>query len=238
MTRLSGGRTLVFANYILFRLGWCFWINLPLGGITIATVIFLVHPPPRNDKKHGTIIHALEQFDILGNIFFIPATVSLLLVLEWGGVQYQWSDWRIIFLLCIFGVCILVWLFVQYRQGDKATLPLRIIKMRSMACGVWYTFCICSLLYIFLAYVAVWFQTVRNVSAFQTGINFLTITVAQSVSLIMSGFLVRWLYLLLRHFAHITNRLHGLACADKQNWLLRPSNDYLDGALLRCLWPH
>ncbi|OIW28645.1 major facilitator superfamily transporter [Coniochaeta ligniaria NRRL 30616] len=167
---------------------WCFWINLPLGGITIATVFFLVHPPPRKDKKQKTIKHPLKQFDILGNIFFIPATVSLLLALEWGGGQYQWSNWRIILLLSIFSIFILVWLYIQHRQGDKATLPLRIIKMRSMACAVWFTFCISSLLYIFLAYVAVWFQTVRNVSAFQSGINFLAITVAQSVSVIMSGF--------------------------------------------------
>lgn len=127
---------------------------------------------------------------MLGNLSFIPSLASLLLALEWGGGKYQWSNWRIILLLSIFGVGILIWGVIQFLRGDKATLPLRIVKMRSMAACLWFVFNLMGLMYIYIAYVAVWFQTVRNVSAFQSGVDFLAVTIPQAVTVIAAGFIV------------------------------------------------
>lgn len=43
----------------------------------------------------------------MGTILFLPSIVCLLLVLEWGGVSYDWDNWRVIFLFVLFGVSIL-----------------------------------------------------------------------------------------------------------------------------------
>lgn len=61
------------------------------------------------------------QFDPIGTLLFIPAIVCLLLALQWGGTTYAWDSGRIIALFVVFGVCILVFIFVQWYLGDDAT---------------------------------------------------------------------------------------------------------------------
>lgn len=121
----------------------------------------------------------------------MPWVVCLLLALQWGGSKYSWSNWRIILLLVIFGVLMVIWMIVQAREGDKATAPPRIIMQRSMASGTWFMFCTFSNFFIIVYYVPIWFQAVRDDSAYQSGINFLTTSAAMSLSVIFSGFLVR-----------------------------------------------
>ena len=190
----------VFTDYATWR--WCFWINLPLGGITFFVVFFLVKLPPNpNSKASGSIYQALQKFDLLGTSFLVPALVCLLLALQWGGSQYPWSNWRVILTLCIFCITILLWGFVQIRQGDRATVPLRIVTMRSIACAMWFMFCLMGALFIIIQFVPIWFQALRNTSASRSGINFLATTASQSVLALLSGFIVSshprptWLHL-------------------------------------------
>ena len=84
----------------------------------------------------------------------------------------------------------LVWMIIQGKQGEKATLPLRIISQRSMICAMWFMFTIFGVLYVIIYYVSIWFQSVKDVSAYHAGINYLTTTVSMSLMAISSGFLV------------------------------------------------
>jgi hypothetical protein len=114
----------------------------------------------------------------------------LLLALQWGGSQYSWSNWRIILLIVIFAITILIWIYIQWMLGDSATVPLRVIRKRSIGAAVWFAFCFTGILYCVTQYVPIWFQAVQNVSAFQSGINFLAITVSMAIVEVLSGFLV------------------------------------------------
>ncbi len=172
-------------------LGWCFWINLPLGGVTLLIIALFVRLPTQTKKgPPSTLWQVLKRFDFLGTFFLFPAVICLLLALEWGGSRYPWSNWRLILLLCVFAVALSAWTFVQARLGDDATLPLRIIRMRSVAGAMWLSFCTVGVLYGIIQYVPIWFQAVQNVSAYQSGINFLAATGMLTVTGIMSGFLV------------------------------------------------
>lgn len=171
--------------------GWCFWINLPLGGVTLVTVALFLNIPTRTKTgSPASIMQVLQKFDLLGTVFLMPAITCLLLALQWGGSQYPWSGWRIILLLCVFGVCFVVWGFIQVRQGDTATVPLRIVAQRSIACALWYMFCLMGMLFTLVYYVPIWFQAVLNVSAQQSGINNLANTVATAIMAISAGFIV------------------------------------------------
>lgn len=172
-------------------LGWCFWINLPLGAVTLLTVLFLVKiPTDPNRKTKGTIKGFLDRFDLIGTLVLIPWVICLLLALQWGGSQYSWRSWRIILLLVLFAVLFVLWVFIQYKQGNKATLPLRIIKQRSMASGMIYMFCLFSAFFVINYYVPIWFQSVKGVSAYKSGIYFLTMSAGLSLAVIASGLLV------------------------------------------------
>jgi MFS family permease len=110
---------------------WCFWINLPFGGAALLAVGFFFKPPQR--KSTGlTLKQKILEIDLLGALFLICSIVSLLLALQWGGSTYKWSDSKIWGCLLGFGLMIIVFVALQFRRGDRATIPPRIFKQRTV----------------------------------------------------------------------------------------------------------
>ncbi|KAJ0299151.1 hypothetical protein COL516b_009403 [Colletotrichum fioriniae] len=161
----------VFVDKATWR--WCFWINLPLGGVTFLVVLFLLKLPTPLKKQTQSVRGFISNFDLVGTILLIPWIICLLLALQWGGTEYAWSNWRIILCWCLFAVCFLLWALVQFREGDKATVPFRILFQRSMACACWLMLLLFSLLFIEVYYIPIWLQAVKNHTAYQSGIDLL-----------------------------------------------------------------
>jgi hypothetical protein len=73
----------------------------------------------------------IAQLDIPGNTLFIASIICLLLALQWGGVTYAWSSWRIILLFVLFGLLLAAFVVVQVFMGEMATgnkLPEKIFS--------------------------------------------------------------------------------------------------------------
>lgn len=151
-------------------------------------VLFFVKLPSQDRKRSPGDI--LKKLDLEGTAILMPCIISLLLALEWGGLTYAWSNWRIILCLVLFGVLLLVWLYIQYAKGDRGTLPLRIVRQRSVAAGMMYMLGSSGALFIITYYVPIWFQSVKGVPAEKSGINFLAASAAMTVSAVLSGILV------------------------------------------------
>lgn len=159
--------------------------------MTFLLVLFFVTINTEPNKSAPSLRSFAEKYDILGTSLMIPWVMCLLLALQWGGAQYAWGSWRIILLLVLFGLLFPAWIFSQIRQGDKATVPVRIVTQRSVVAGIFYMFCLVAGFFIVIYYVPIWFQAVRNDSAYQSGINFLTTSVSTSVAVLVAGVLVR-----------------------------------------------
>jgi hypothetical protein len=114
---------------------------------------------------------------------FIPSIICLLLALQWGGSKYPWSSWRIILLFVIFGILISIFIGIQFWKGDNATVPFRIIKQRSMASACWFALCVGGSFFVFVFYLPIWFQAIKNVSATKSGIMNLPMICASSLPL-------------------------------------------------------
>lgn len=131
----------------------------------------------------------LKQLDPLGNLVFFPGIVCLLLALQWGGTEYAWDSARIIVLLVLCVVLCLTFIGIQIWKQEKATIPPRIAKQRSVAAAVWCTFfngATLTLIY----YLPIWFQAVKGVSAVKSGIMLLPMVLATVFGTLSSGFLV------------------------------------------------
>ncbi|KAL1987941.1 hypothetical protein VTN96DRAFT_1925 [Rasamsonia emersonii] len=147
------------------------------------------HLPPQQ-QTGKSLLQKITELDLIGAALLFPAVVCLLLALQWGGNQYPWNSSRIIGLFIGFGLIAILFIISQVWFGDKATLPPRIMKKRTVAA-------ICSLVLFFggaffllMYYLPIFFQSVKNSSATESGINLLPILLSSVISSILMGVLV------------------------------------------------
>ncbi|KAF2002648.1 major facilitator superfamily transporter [Amniculicola lignicola CBS 123094] len=165
---------------------WCFYINLPLGGFTIAVCVLFLQL-----EKPGKIDSWKEMFfnlDPLGTLLFVPGITCLLLALEWGGTEYAWSEGRMIALLVVFAVLFFSFIALQYcTRHSTATVPGRILFQRSVAFGGCSQLFVGSTMLTVSIYLPLWFQAIKSDSAMQSGINTIPLVLSVVVGSIMSG---------------------------------------------------
>ncbi|KAL7629499.1 MFS sugar transporter [Parahypoxylon ruwenzoriense] len=183
---LLGG---VFTDKVTWR--WCFYINLPIGAVTVL-VILLFFPDPTQPNKPADepLLERIKRFDPIGTVLFMPSIICLLLALQWGGTEYPWRSGRIIALFVVFGVLLLAFLYVQHVQQDNATVPPRIMKKRTIWASSLFAFGVGSGFFIMVYYIPIWFQSVQGVSAVDSGIRNLPMLISIVVFAIGSGVLV------------------------------------------------
>ena len=184
MGPLLGG---AFTENVTWR--WCFYLNLPIGAVTIVIIALILNVQTPSAANLPTA-EKLKQLDPIGTFFFLPSVICLLLALQWGGSTYAWSDGRIIALLVLFGVLMIAFIAVQIIRQEGATVPPRIFKQRSILAGVLYTIGAGSSMMIFVYYIPIYFQAIQGVDAVQSGIRNLALVLSLVVASLTTGILV------------------------------------------------
>ncbi|WQF79528.1 Putative major facilitator superfamily, MFS transporter superfamily [Colletotrichum destructivum] len=165
---------------------WCFYINLPLGGVALL-VIVLVLRPPEQDLGGASLWEKLRQLDFAGTTVLVPGVVCLLLALQWGGVEYAWNNPRMIALLVLAAVLLVSFVAVQILLPETATVPPRIMRNRSIAFASWAAFFNGGHMMIFAYFLPIYFQAIQGVSAVDSGIRTLPLVLSMTVFAIVSG---------------------------------------------------
>ncbi|KAI0395123.1 MFS general substrate transporter [Xylariaceae sp. FL0594] len=163
---------------------WCFYINLPIGAVAAVFLGFILDPS-KFPHPPASIWAQIWRLDPVGTLLFVPAVVSLLVALEWGGSSYPWSNWRIVVLLVLFGLLFIAFGAVQVLMPKTATVPVRIIRRRSILAATVFMFAIAGSFLMAIYFLPIWL--VKGSTAMQSGIDTLPFVLSLVVSSTLSG---------------------------------------------------
>lgn len=155
-----------------------FWINLPLGALAFFMSNSALKRLPRHDRPHA--------LDVLGAILLVAATVSMMLALHDGGINYAWTSARIIGL---FAASLALWLaFVwRIRTAAEPLIPLSVLANDVVARGTVAASCGMGAYIGLSIYLPVYFQSVRGMSTTESGLGLIPLMVGTVVGATIAG---------------------------------------------------
>ncbi|KAK2016427.1 MFS general substrate transporter [Colletotrichum eremochloae] len=179
---LLGG---VLSNKASWR--WCFYINLPIGAVSIGAILYFFKTPVAAMPQEASLKEKIMQMDPLGTVIIMGAVISLILAFQKGGQTDPWSAPTVIGLIVSSVVLAIIFVVWETFQGERATIVPRLFQQRTVF------FCFMFLIFLAGGYYTViynlpqYFQAVGGTSPIESGVRNLPFIIAVSVASIAAG---------------------------------------------------
>lgn len=134
----SGPQVRVYALLITWQtlLTYNLHRNLPIGVVVLVVLsIFLKFKGVENESRRLSLKKKLDRMDPLGRFVFLSAVCCLLLALQWGGQSKSWSSSTVIGLIVGFVALFGLFGYLEWRRQDRALIPPRVLRQRSIFTG-------------------------------------------------------------------------------------------------------
>ncbi|KAF7341522.1 putative HC-toxin efflux carrier TOXA [Mycena venus] len=165
-----------FTSEVTWR--WCFWINLPIGGVIIVLLVLFFHVPKHITPPPATWKEILLQLDLPG--------FGLLL----SSLTKPWNDGSVIATLVLWVVLTLAFIAVEWLQGAYAMVPLSLLKPRLIWSNALYGYIQNLANFQVLFYLPIYFQSIHGQSAITSGVNNLPFMAFFAMGTMLSGVLI------------------------------------------------
>ncbi|KAH7079834.1 major facilitator superfamily domain-containing protein [Paraphoma chrysanthemicola] len=166
---------------------WCFFINLPVGGLAALVIAITFKTPAAVKRVDATLKEKLLQMDFPGTALVMGASLCLLLALQYGGVTHPWKSGLVIGLLVGFGLIVVALIIVEMWQGERAMLAPRLMRQKTVWVNSVWGFFFAGSYFITLYYLPIYFQSVDNTSAIVSGLRNIPLIALFSISTLASG---------------------------------------------------
>ncbi|KAL7908620.1 MFS general substrate transporter [Trichoderma velutinum] len=175
----------VFTSKVSWR--WCFYINLPLGGIGLLILIFVLKlHNPRTPVKQG-----LAAIDWVGNLLIIGGTLMLLFGLEFGGVQFPWDSAAVICLIIFGFVTIVLFGIYENRVAKFPVMPTRLFRDRTSIAAYGLSIMHAMTFMSGSYWLPLYFQAVLGATSLLSGVYILPYVLALSFTSALTGVFIK-----------------------------------------------
>lgn len=156
---------------------WAFWVNLPVGLLSLALIARLVRVTGRRRKAH---------IDYVGALLLVVCIVSFVLVVTWGGVEHAWTSATIV-TLCVLSAAALAGFVHAQSRALEPVLPPHLFGDLNFSLMAALSFTNGFVMFGAVLYLPLYQQAVHGVSATGSGLLLLPMLGALVLASQLSG---------------------------------------------------